>query len=323
MYWFILGLIFALIGVLALVFIPSTTEVNKGTAYNPNMVRIKTPKKLVAVVAFVLAVVMILLSTIAVVGTKNVGVPTNFGKPTGQTMDAGLNFKAPWTKVTDIDATVQVEEYRGEDCIYVKIADGGTGCVTVSYRWRINPDGADTVYADYRNSEYDINEAVRRALVSTNIKASINEVFGQYDPFNGVDITENMTLPQLAAVKITLPPLEQYNTEIQQSVEDRIADLGDLVEFQSVTITYFRMPDTTQAKINAINAKVQDAKAAIIDIGIKSAQAAANEKLAGSLKDPNVLVSKCLDGMISGEIQAPAGFQCWSGTGGSVVIPSS
>lgn len=324
MYWFIIGLLFAAIGVCALIFIPSTvtmTKNNENTGYRDQKVTTTTRKKPIAALAFGLSLLFVVLSMFAVVGARNVGVPTQFGATTGDTFDPGLNWKLPWVKVTDIDATVQPEEYAGDSCIYVKIADGGTGCVTVSYRWRINPDGADTVYADYRNSEDGITEGVRKALVSTNIKASINEVFGQYDPLDGVDVTADMSLEDLAQVKIVLPPLEEYNKEIQQSVEDRVADLGDLIDFQSVTITYFKMPETTQTKINAINAKIQDAKAAIIDIGIKTAQAKANEELAGSLKDPNVLVSKCLDGMISGEISAPAGFQCWSGTGGSVVIP--
>jgi hypothetical protein len=84
-----------------------------------------------------------------------------------------------------------------------------------------------------------------------------------------------------------------------------------------------KLPDGTQNRIDQLNAKALDGKLALQDVAIKAAQASANEKLAASLKDPNVLVSKCLDGMISGEIKAPAGFQCWSGNAGSVVIPAT
>jgi regulator of protease activity HflC (stomatin/prohibitin superfamily) len=270
-----------------------------------------------------LSLVLLLLSCFAVVGAKNVGVPTVFGKPTGETFNSGLNFKAPWVNVTDIDGTVKIREYFGDDCIKVKISDAGSACVSLSYRWRINPDGADVVYTDYRKSEDGIEEGVRKALVSTNIKAAINEVFGEYDPMQGAVITPDMTPQQVAALKITLPNLEEFNQKIKDNVEQKIENLGDLIDIQSVTISYLSLPTGTQERIDRINAKVADTKLAIADISIKKAQADANKELAASLQDPNVLVSKCLDGLIEGEIKAPAGFQCFPNSGSSVVIPSS
>lgn len=270
-----------------------------------------------------LALLLAFLSCFAVVGAKNVGVPTVFGKPTGDTMGSGLNFKAPWVNVTDIDGTVKLREYFGKDCIQVKISDAGSACVSLSYRWRINPDGADTVYTDYRKSEDGIEEGVRKALVSTNIKAAINEVFGSYDPMQGAVITPDMTPQEVAALKITLPNLEEFNQKIKTNVENKIKTLGDLIDIQTVTISYLALPQGTQERIDKINAKVADTKLAIADISIKKAQADANKELAASLQDPNVLVSKCLDGMIEGLIRAPAGFQCFPNSGSSVVIPGS
>jgi regulator of protease activity HflC (stomatin/prohibitin superfamily) len=314
--WFIISLTLGLVGLLWLVFAPSVWHDSEEDK-NWRMKRF-------AWVLLIPAIIALFLSSFARVGAHNVGVEKSFGgATTGNNFGAGFHFKAPWNSVTDIDATIQPEEYKGSDCIYVKIADAGSACISVAYRWRINPDGADKVYADYRNSESGITEGVRKALVSTNIKAAINEVFGAYDPLAGVEITEDMTPEQLASIKIQLPDLKQYNAAIKTNVEEKIKDLGDLIEIQSVTVSYIKLPDKTQDRINQVNAKVVDVKLALQDVAIKTAQAAANVELAESLKDPNVLVSKCLDGMISGEIKAPAGFQCWSGNGGTVVVPAS
>lgn len=331
MAWFITAIILAFIMLGWFVFAPNyytTKQVPTGEYDHLNRQivekeRISHSSKKYGFFLLPLIILSLTFSCFAIVGAKNVGVPTVFGKTTGDTYGAGLNFKPPWVSVTDIDATVQPEEYNGDDCIYVKIADAGSACISLAYRWRINPDGADTAYVDYRNAEEGVQEAIRKALVSTNIKAAINEVFGSYNPLEGADITADMTPQQIANLTIKLPELQTFNDAIKKNVEEKIEDLGDLIEIQSVTVSYVKLPESTESRINAFNAKVMEARQAVVDISIAKAQATANNELADSLDDPNVLVSKCLDGMISGDIDAPAGFQCWSGTNGSVVIPAT
>lgn len=312
--WFIIGAVFGIIG-LGLLFVGSVTSSESGE---------KISLRPGAAILLIIALAFTLLSCFAVVGTRNVGVETVFGKPNGTNNGAGLVFKAPWVSVNDVDATIHPEEYKGDDCIYVKIADGGSACVSLAYRWRINPDGADSVYADYRNSDLDLDDAVKKALVSTNIKAAINEVLGGYDPLNGAELDPDMTPEQLANVKVNVvPDYEQMNKDIQENVEAKIAGVGDLINIESITVSYVSLPEATQDRINAFNQAVQNTRIALQEVATKNAQASANNVLAGSLKDPNVLVSKCLDGLISGDIQAPAGFQCFPGAGGSVVLPSA
>lgn len=270
-----------------------------------------------------LGVLLMILSCFAVVGARNVGVPTVFGRPTGETFGAGLHFKAPWVKVTDIDATIQPEEYFGKSAITVKIADGGDASIAVSYRWRINPDGADKVYADYRKSELGITGAVRKALVSTNVKAAINEELGNYDPLAGAELSTDLSAAELAKLKVNVvPDYKVYNKAIQKNVEEKIANVGDLIDIQSVTISQLRLPESTQKRINAFNAAVQNTKIALQEVATKKAQAEGNIKLADSLKDPNVLVSKCFDALAAGDFVLPAGGSCWPG-GSGVVIPSA
>lgn len=311
--WFYVAIAFAFIGVLVLIVgkIPNPDDPSRPVRIRP-----------IGAFLLVIALLLTALSSFTVVGARNVGVEKFYSATTGRTLGAGPHLKAPWNEVSDIDATIQPEEYSTNNPILVKIGDQGEAKVALSYRWRINPEGADEIYKDYRNAE-DITEAVRKALVSTNIKAALNEELGTYNPLSGVQIDSTMTPSEIA--KVTIPPIPyaDLNGAVQDNLEGKIADLGDLIEIQSVTISYIQLPGTTQDKINLFNAKIQDSKNALIDIAIKSAQATANDKLAKSVDDsPNVLVSKCLDSLAEGDFQNQPGFSCWPGAGGGVVIPS-
>lgn len=271
----------------------------------------------------VVAIALYVLSSLAVVPTRNVGVPTEFGKPTGDTYGPGLHWKAPWIKVTDIDATVQTEEYKGEDCIYVRIADGTSACISMTYRWRIRPESADKIYQDYRNSDVEINDAVRKALVSTNVKASINEALADYNPLTlPNEIDSNSTPEELANIELdVVPDYDALNAEITALLNEKIEAVGDLIEVQQITVSYVKLSETTESKINQFVNAVQETRIALQRKATAAAEAAANEILADSLSnDPNVLVSKCLD-LVADGASLPAGFQCWDGTGSAVVIP--
>lgn len=322
MWLFIIGIILGFIGILWVAFAPKDFKGSYGDD--------RYPLKVYGFLFLIVAFVAVVLSSLTIVGTRNVGVETVFGKPTGENYDAGLHIKAPWAKVTDIEATVQPEEYKNDDAIYVKIADGGTAQISVSYRWRIKPENANIVYQDYRKCKdgdgEDVDDAIyclRKGVVSTNIKASINEVFGEYEPLAGVELKDDMSAEELSNVKVKLPDLEYFNTQIENNVATKIGDLGELVEIQAVTVSYVKLPGTTQDRINAFNTAVANVKVALAEVATKEAQAQGNEKLAESLQDPNVLVSKCFDALAAKEFNAPPGFSCWPGSNGSIVLPAT
>lgn len=327
MLWFIIGAIFALIGLAILIIGPkTTTEVTTGRrdTFGSEI----TEKKVVSLrptslIFFFVALPFIIVSMISIVGPRNVGVEHVFNKTTGTNHEAGFVWKAPWVAVEDIDTRIQPEEYAGDSCIYVKIADGGRACITVSYSWRVNKDNSDDAFKDYGKGEDDIVAKVRSAITSPTMKAALNEEWGAFDPLDGAEITPDMSAQEIANIKLdVIPDYGHYNQQIMDNFNEKVQGLGGLVDLEKVTVSYIALPEETQERIDRIKNKVLDSKAALLDVATKDAQAQGNIALAESLQDPNVLVSKCLDGLISGDITNQPGFSCW-GPSGAVVLPGA
>ncbi len=270
-------------------------------------------KRLVVGIAIVFGVIAALalgLTTITTVSTKNVGIVTSFGKPTGQVLSNGLHFKAPWQSVTEFDAAIQTQDFKGDQCTTVRLGTEGKACVENSVQWRIKPDAASELFTDYRSFE-----AMSGALVERQRVAALNSVFAQFDP--------------LATIKADnagsgTPTLADLGDEATAKLQEL---LGDHLTVDSVVISLVKYDDGTQSKIDAYQAEVAATRIAEQRQQTATAEAEANRQLAESVsKDPNVLVSKCLDAltdMVKANQPVPAGFSCWPGGGSAVVVPQA
>lgn len=261
---------------------------------------------LVSAACATLAVIVLAVASSVVVPTKEIGVVTTFGKPTGS-LSNGFHLKAPWQKVTYMDAAIQTDSHTADDksCINVRIAHQATACVDASIRWRIRPDASDALFQNYREFS-----SIRSSLVDRQLSSSLNKEFASYDAL-AVDEKGNPTTPTLAKLS-------------DDATKDMRDQIGDQIEVLSVIIPVIKLDDNTQSKANALLAQV--AQTRIAEQGVKTAeqQAKANEALAKSVsKDPNVLVSKCLDMVEGGKVTLPAGFSCWPSSGSAVVVPST
>ena len=270
----------------------------------------------------VLGLVILAYSSTTIVEAKNVGVVTTFGKPRAA-FGPGLHLKAPWEKVTELDGTIQTQEYAGEDCIRVRIGDGTTACVTTTIRWRIVGDKADEIYASYRSD--DVNANVRKALVSTVFKAAVNQVLGGYDPTEEIRVIDPTA--ENAADADFAPDYDDMSTQIGESMNARVTAAGSLIRVETITLSYLELSQTTQKKINDFQAEVANTQVALQRKATAEAQAAANKALSQSVsQDPNVLVSRCLDTlqlMVEDKQPVPAGFSCWPGGGSALVVPQA
>jgi len=75
-----------------------------------------TQRRAVRIAGIVLAIILVILSCISYVPTGYTGIVTTFGKVHDNTLDAGINFHAPWDNVITMDnreqrATFQLEAF--------------------------------------------------------------------------------------------------------------------------------------------------------------------------------------------------------------------
>jgi hypothetical protein len=315
MLWTILiALLFAISGVATVISLNKTKAIKQAKGqdnyqmeglYNSRLVA-----RGVAIVAGLLGLLLLALTSFTQVSTKNVGIVTSFGRPTGQVLSNGLHFKAPWQAVTEFDAAIQTQDFKGESCTTVRLGTEGKACVDNSVQWRIKPDAASELFTDYRSFE-----AMSGALVERQRVAALNAIFAQFDPLATIKAnTDGAGSPTLAELGA------QATAKLQQL-------LGDRLTVDSVVISLVKYDDGTQSKIDAYQAEVAATRIAQQKQQTAAAEAEANRQLAESVsKDPNVLVSKCLDtltDMVKANQPVPAGFSCWPGGSAAVVVPQA
>jgi regulator of protease activity HflC (stomatin/prohibitin superfamily) len=263
---------------------------------------------LVPVGIFAVAVLVLVSSVITIVGTRDIGIVTSFGRPVSH-LDNGIHLKAPWEKVSTLDGAIQTDNYTGtEQCTDIRIGNESMACVDNTIRWRIRPEAGDTLFRDYHDMD-----KIRDSLVTRELKAALNGVLHDYNPLN--KIADNDTG--------ATPDLNLFGNQVASTMRHEI---GAQIDVINVIIPIIRFDASTQQKLNAYQAEVANTHIAEQKEKTALAQARANENLAESVShDPNVLVSRCfdiLDEMERNKQPIPAGFSCWPGDGSAVVIPS-
>ena len=265
------------------------------------------------------AAIVVVFSSFTQVHAKEIGVGVAFGKPVSE-YNAGLHFKPFWVSVTKIDGTVFTDSY-GTDTkdakkgIDVRLGDGNPATASSTIRWHVNPAAVDYIYSTYRSN--NPTDSLRDAVVETQYKAVVNEVFSGFNPTADSDIQSNFS-----------PNYPEMAKEITAKMLDAVKDSNgtSLIIIDKVTVSGVSYSPDTEKRISGIvqqASKTQQAKQ-LEETNV--ALADANSKLSRSLSGSDgvkVLVQQCLQDLADGKFVAPAGFSCWPGGNGGVVIPSS
>ena len=247
-------------------------------------------------VAAVVAIGTLFLAVTTIVPPRTVGIPVTFGH-VGSPNGSGLMWHAPWTDVVLMDATIQALDASGDNPTVAKDVDKADIFVHNNVRWSIKEEQASELYLQYQNFE-----RVGDLLVQPTVRESIASVMQDFDPL----ASDNPQLSEIAAT-------------VKRDLEQRLADK---INIDSVSIPLLDPSEATKNRINALNIEKGNTRIAEQRALTAQQEANANRTLAESVSnDPNVLVSKCLDIVNEGRA-LPAGFQCWPGTGGSVVVPA-
>jgi hypothetical protein len=130
------------------------------------------------------------------VPVRNVGIVTEFNKPTGQTTGSGAKFVSPWDKIEKWNANYELWDHRtdnGGKGMLVKIAGNQDAWVPVSVEYAPNPEDAPQDFVDYardrdnwiaRRVEPTLTNAVAPLFRTHDplAKANVDPVTGQISP---------------------------------------------------------------------------------------------------------------------------------------------
>lgn len=246
--------------------------------------------KMQGVAAFVVGLILLIVSLFTSVPTGYTGILTTFGKVNDSALEAGINIKMPWQDVVLMDNREQTKDFSvlafSSDIQEVKVSG------TISYS--INKTTAMKLYRDIGKNYYDIlvtprlNEAIKvtiseytaekliinRGQLSANVLEVINAATSEYglniiNVAIDVDFSDSFT-DAVEAKQVATQVLQKAQTEQEQ--ETMIAQ--QQAERQKI-----------EAQAEADVAKMQaDAEAYAIRIKAE-AEAEANKKLAESLTD--------------------------------------
>src|SRR4051812_36368055 len=144
--------------------------------------------KLTGVGLAALSLLMIIIASIDKVPTKNVGIVTSFGKPTGRTTGAGLKWHAPWQAIDNWDASGQTYNHLGDGCVWLTIAAQRRACIPLQIEWSARPGTAPENWASYREADGKTRfETWTARRVDPQISAALTSVFASFDPLGSVD----------------------------------------------------------------------------------------------------------------------------------------
>lgn len=212
-----------------------------------------------ATIVLVLGVVAGIVSSVSKVPTKNVGIVTSFGKPTGETTGAGLAWHKPNEKVDDWDASRNTFDRMGTDrCLWVSIV-GGKACISVQIEWSAKAENAPVDWASYKESKIGGEDKSRfetfvARRVNPQMDAAITTSFLEFNPFGQIDKgTGAMKAPDLN---------KEYKTKLEQTL---ITNIGRSVTIDSIAFGTPSYDKPTTESISAFSQKTLEARNLQVD----------------------------------------------------------
>jgi hypothetical protein len=191
----------------------------------------------------------------SIVPTRNVGIVTTWGKPTGRTTGAGLQWTAPWQDVDDWDASGQTYAHLGDNCVWLTIAAQRRACIPVQIEWSARAELAPKNWAAYKevggHSRY---ETWVSRHVDPQMNAAMTSTFAAFDPLGTVNAgTGDTAAPDLN---------KTYQKPLLQALDTA---LGEDITVKSIAFGAPQYDGPTTTAIAAYGQKVLEARNLQID----------------------------------------------------------
>jgi regulator of protease activity HflC (stomatin/prohibitin superfamily) len=308
MFWFIVGILLVVVGVV----IVGARRKLAGDPDGGEYQSIKRGAMAVGLLVVVLGLFTIAMDSFTIVPARNVGVVNTFGKAEGA-LDNGFHLVKPWSSVETVDATVQNINLSADakNCITVRLANQTTACVDVTVQWNIDQKAnANELWQRYRGTNDDVVGNVGHNVVERELRRSLNVVFESYNP-----------LSVLAGGGATRVKTDDLGASALAEMKSHV-DAGIVVDTLRISVVHY--DDTTQSKLNGFAQALADTQIATQQKLTAEQQKQANDLLAAaSSNDPGVKYQNCLnllkDLAAKGQLQnLPPTFNC--GDAGTPVI---
>lgn len=263
------------------------------------------------IIVALLGVICTVISSFNIVSTRNVGIITSFGRPEGE-RGAGVAWVAPWQKVTEMDAAIQLQSFQGssydspDSAVKVRLGNNSAAFVESNLNWRIKEDAAGKMFQDYRTFDN-----IRQNLVDKQLQVALSKEFSKFNPQTQVDTVD--------PTKPTTVPAQNQGANLPVIADTVKADLqhavGTEIEIIDVRIPGIFYDSATQQRIDAFNQKVQETKNAQQDVQTATqSRLASEQRAAQAAPDLRVAVFNCINTLVE-QGRDPAG--CWGQIAGS------
>lgn len=227
MFVLILGIVCLIASIIAFCFMRTYKEERRsgsssaGTLQVTEVYPLKSKAYLALVAGILVAAALATLSCIGTVPTGHTGIVSTFGKVEDRTLDAGVHFKAPWKKVTNMDNRVQ-KSTTELACFSSDIQE-----VTVAYtlNYQIDKENAQKLYRTVGKDYYE-------TVITPNVAEAVKLVTAKY------------TAEELISSRAELA------LKIEQTLKENLAKYN--IQASSAAIEDM---DFTDAFTNAVEAK--------------------------------------------------------------------
>ena len=245
----------------------------------------------VGIATVVVVALLIGLSCIASVPTGHTGVLTTFGRVEDRTLEAGMNFKAPWQNVVKMDNRVQ-KQTTDLICFSSDIQE-----VSMKYtvNYQISSANAMTIYKTIGTNYYNniivpnITESVKTAVAKYNADALVSDR-SDLSRLIQEDLTECLAVYNIIVVSASIEDMD-FTDAFTNAVEAK--QVAEQNKLKAQTEAEQRIIEANAAaEIKRVNAEAEAeakkiaADAEAYEISAKAeAEAAANKQIAESLTE--------------------------------------
>lgn len=174
------------------------------------------PTRRLGLALLVAGLVLLLLSSLRVIGATAIGIPVTFGT-VGEPLRSGIHLVQPWTFINELD--LRLTEYTmtraddegavgGDDSIEVISSDQGRLIVDATVRYAVDPESAEDVFRRLGTTD----EQFQIKAVRPEARSALREVATQF-----------------RAVELVSERRTEFGDAIEEEIRARLAPLGIVV----------------------------------------------------------------------------------------------